>query len=354
MKIAIITDTHAGVKNGSDIFLDYTEKFYSEIFFPYCLKNGITQILHLGDYFDHRKYLNYKVLRRNREMFLERLKEYGMTMDIIPGNHDTYYRNTNNLCSLTELLVYHGDCVNVHMTPTVKEYGGCSIALLPWITAENYAESINFIKTANAPILGAHLELQGFEMMKGAPMVSHGMSADIFSRYEMVLSGHYHTKSTKDNIHYLGVPYEITWSDYNDFKYFHVLDTANRELTAVRNPLILFNRVVYDDSLNDYSKIAVDHLRDTYVRVVVACKKDPYVFDKFIDEINAVEPFDLKIVESFVEYSADSIDDDSIEISDTPSLLNTYVDAIETELDKTRIKNSLNQLYTEAQLVDGI
>jgi DNA repair exonuclease SbcCD nuclease subunit len=354
MRIAILTDTHTGVKNGSDIFLDYTEKFYSEIFFPYCLEHGIKQILHLGDYFDHRKYLNYKVLRRNREMFLEKLVEYGMTMDIIPGNHDTYFRNTNDLCSLTELLVYHKQCVNVYMQPTVKDYDGCSIALLPWIASDNYSESVEFIRNAQASIVGAHLELQGFEMMKGAPAVSHGMSAELFSRYEMVLSGHYHTKSSRDNIHYLGVPYEITWADYADPKYFHVLDTSTRELSAIRNPLTLFNRIVYDDSIHDYSTPDVSHLRNTYVRVVVANKKDPYVFDKYIDAINSIEPFDLKIVESFTEYAADAIDDEAIEVSDTPSLLNTYVDAIETDLDKNRIKSKLHELYTEAQLLDGI
>ena len=354
MNLAILTDTHAGVKNGSDVFLDYTERFYSEVFFPTCLEHGIKHILHLGDYFEHRKYVNYKVLARNREMFLNRLEEYDMTMDIIPGNHDVFFRNTNSLCSLTELLQYHSDRVHVHMSPTVKDYDGLSVALLPWITPENYAESCSFIETAAAPILGAHLELSGFEMMKGAPAVSHGMSPELFSRYEMVLSGHYHTKSSRDNIHYLGVPYEITWADCNDPKYFHILDSTTRELTPVRNNITLFNRLVYDDSLGTAPTIDPKEVAGTYVKVVVAAKKDPYSFDRYIDSINAAEPFDLKIVESFVEYSADAIDDESLEVSDTPSLLNSYVDAIETDLDKNRIKSKLQELYLESQLIEGI
>jgi DNA repair exonuclease SbcCD nuclease subunit len=354
MKIAVLTDTHTGVKNGNDIFLDYTERFYSELFFPYCLKHGIKKIIHLGDYFDHRKYLNYKVLSRNKEMFLDKLEEYDMTMDIIPGNHDTFFRNTNSLCSLTECLQHQSSRVDVIMSPTVREYGGMRIALLPWITVENYAESVAFIEKANAPIIGAHLELEGFEMMKGAPAVSHGMSAGLFSRYEMVLSGHYHTKSSRDNIHYLGVPYEITWADCNDPKYFHVLDATTRELIEVRNPITLFNRLVYDDSVQVPQPIVGTELTGTYVKVVVTSKKDPYAFDKYIDSINAADPFDLKIVESFVEYSADNIDDESIEVSDTPSLLNSYVNAIETDLDKERIKRKLQELYVESQLTDNI
>ena len=83
MKIAIINDTHAGVKNGSDIFLDYSERFYENIFFPYLKENNITKILHLGDYFDHRKYINFKVLKRNYKHFIEHLEENNITMDII-------------------------------------------------------------------------------------------------------------------------------------------------------------------------------------------------------------------------------------------------------------------------------
>ena len=49
MKIAVLNDTHCGARNASDVFLDYFAKFYSDVFFPYCKQNGITQIIHLGD-----------------------------------------------------------------------------------------------------------------------------------------------------------------------------------------------------------------------------------------------------------------------------------------------------------------
>jgi DNA repair exonuclease SbcCD nuclease subunit len=359
MKIAILCDTHAGIKNSSDIFLNYAEKFYGEVFFPYCLKHDIKRIVHLGDYFDNRKVLYTKTLSRNRSMFLEKLREYGMTMDIIPGNHDCAFKNTNDLCSLVEILSHYDDCVNVHMTPTVVDYDGMSMALLPWITAENYAESMAFVETANAPIIGAHLELQGFEMMKGAPSTSHGMDASLFHRYEMVLSGHYHTKSSNGNIHYLGVAYEHTWADCNDPKYFHVLDTSKRQLIAVRNSLCIFKKLVYDDTIYDNAVEAIkqldlSHVSGSFVKVIVAAKKDPYAFDKYIDKINACEPFDLKIVESYAEYQSANVQDDSVCISDTSTLLNTYVDSVETDLDKEKIKSKLQELYAEAQQLDAL
>jgi len=359
MKIAILCDTHAGIKNSSDIFLNYAEKFYSKVFFPYCLKNDIKKIVHLGDYFDNRKVLYTKTLSRNRSMFLEKLREYGMTMDIIPGNHDCAFKNTNDLCSLVEILNHYNDCVQVYMNPTVVNYDGMAMALLPWITSENYAESIKFIETANAPIIGAHLELQGFEMMKGAPSTSHGMDSGLFNRYEMVLSGHYHTKSSNANIHYLGVAFEHTWADCNDPKYFHILDTSTRKLQPVRNNMCIFKKLVYNDTAYDnpvesVKAMDLSHVAGSFVKVIVSSKKDPYAFDKYIDKINANDPFDLKIVESFAEYTSENVADESICVSDTGTLLNTYVDSVETDLDKERIKSKLQELYTEAQQLDAL
>ena len=34
MKVAIITDTHYGARKGSQLFHDYFEMFYKNIFFP--------------------------------------------------------------------------------------------------------------------------------------------------------------------------------------------------------------------------------------------------------------------------------------------------------------------------------
>ena len=99
MKIAVINDTHCGVKNGSDVFLDNAEDFYSKVFFPYLEEHKIDTILHLGDYYDHRRFCNFKALERNRHMFLDVIRAKGITMDIIPGNHDVYFKNTNDLCS---------------------------------------------------------------------------------------------------------------------------------------------------------------------------------------------------------------------------------------------------------------
>lgn len=360
-KVAIINDTHFGVRNGSDIFSTNIEKFFTDTFFPYCIEHGIKDVIHLGDYFDHRKYVNFKTVDASRRSVLSRLAENGMTMTIIPGNHDCYWKNTNELCSLTQLLVHPN--VRLVMEPSVIEFSGLPIAFLPWVCDDNREKSMEFIRTCPASILASHLELSGFTMMRGLPIISHGDDKSMFSRFQMVLSGHYHTKSSQDNIHYLGTQFELTWSDCDDPKFFHVLDCSTRELTPVKNPSILFKKIIYDDltekSVLEYTKRLTARTGDVsgkFVKLIVISKKDVYQFERFVDTLNAMSPFELKIIESSGDLlmSTDGESDGSLTVDDTPTLLNKYIDAIETDLDKARIKQRIQLLLTEAETTDTV
>ena len=358
--VAILNDTHFGVRNGSDVFSDYAGKFFSEVFFPFCVVHGIKDIIHLGDYFDHRKYVNFKTIDVSRKTVLDKLALHGIKMVIIPGNHDCYFKNTNDLCSLTQVLQHPN--VEVLMKPEVRNFHGLDIALLPWICDDNVVESMEFIKTCPAPILAAHLELSGFTMMRGLPVISHGQDKDQFSRFELVLSGHYHTKSSQANVHYLGTQFELTWSDCNDPKYFHVLDCATRELVPVHNKLTLFKKFVYDDGAAsrplDYIKTIITDLPSIagcFVKIVVVSKKDTFAFERFIDMVNSASPFELKIVESSIELSNADLDGDGeIALDDTATLLNRYIDSLSTDLDKDRIKSRMQYLLAEAEHLEVV
>ena len=183
--------------------------------------------------------------------------------------------------SLKELLGYFVKDVNIIMEPTVMQYDSCRIALLPWINPENYEDSMKFVANCDASVLGAHLELAGFDVQPGMPAL-HGMSPKDFERFEMVWSGHYHTKQSRGNITYFGTQFEMTWADCNDPKFFHVFDTETREVTAVRNPLTIFSKFVYDDADPACPEgIDVSTFKGQFVKVVVKSKKDPFKFDRF-------------------------------------------------------------------------
>tara|TARA_B100000963_G_C22584481_1_gene652412 strand:- start:269 stop:1330 length:1062 start_codon:yes stop_codon:yes gene_type:complete len=351
MKVAVLNDTHCGIRNSSDIFLNNAADFYSKVFFPYCKEHNIKQIIHLGDYYDNRKFMNFKAQNHSRKSFLDPMRELGMRMDIIPGNHDTYYKNTNDLNSLKELLGYYMNEIHIIMEPTVMEYGSLKIAMIPWINQENYDDTMKFIKCCKADWCGAHLELDGFEMMRGIKNV-HGMDRKIFSKFEKVLTGHFHVGSQQDNIWYLGSQMEFFWSDAHDKKYFHVIDTETREVEKILNPNTLFHKVLYNDDKIDYNNYDVSQCDQKFVKVVVVNKKDSFLFDRFIDRIQSENIHELKIAENFQEFTGENVHDDSMEFDDTPKIVDSYVDGVDTDLDKDKIKVQMRELMTEAQALE--
>ena len=271
-------------------------------------------------------------------------------MDIIPGNHDTYYKNTNELNALKECLGHYMNEVHIVMEPTVMQYGSLSMGLLPWMCSDNFDQSMNFIKECKADWLGAHLELRDFEMMRGLKN-THGMDPKLFQKFEQVLSGHYHTASKRDNIWYLGNPMEFFWSDAHDPKYFHVLDTETRQIEKVRNTYTLFEKIVYNDKeicYNNYNK----NLSKKFVKVVVAEKTDPFTFDRFIDNIQNQDIYELKIAENFNEFMGENVEDEDMNFEDTTEIVDTYIEAVDTDLDKDKIKIQMRELMTEAQALE--
>ena len=351
MKVAILNDTHCGIRNSADVFINYQEDFYNKVFFPHLLENDIKHILHLGDYYEHRRFVNFKALSSNRKVFLDKLREYGITMDIIPGNHDVYYKNTNDLNSLKELLGHYMNEVTIVQDPTVLDYDGLKVGLVPWINNENEQQINEFLSNCSADVIGGHFELLGFDMLRGVPCTD-GMTTKNLQRFDLVVSGHYHCKSNQGNIHYLGSQMEFFWNDAHDDKFFHVLDTSTRELEAVRNPLTLFERIYYDDEKHNYSEMDLEHLDGKFVKVVVTNKSDPFTFDRFLDRVQSRKIHDLKIQENFTEFLGENVGDSGLEVENTVDLLQSYVDNVETVLDKTRLKTELVNLMTEAESLE--
>jgi DNA repair exonuclease SbcCD nuclease subunit len=346
MKIALITDTHFGARSDSQPFDQYFKKFYEEVFFPTLKSRDITHIIHLGDTFDRRKYINYQTLKSCREYFFDRLKILDIKCLMLAGNHDTYFKNTNDVNS-PDLLLKDYDNIEVLDDPSNVVFSDTNFCMIPWICADNFKQTMEVIEQSSADICLGHLELAGFAMFKGQEN-QDGMDPTVFKNFKFVGSGHFHHKSTKGNIHYLGNPYHMFWYDYEDDRGFHILDTETLDLEFVKNPNTIFAKYYYDDEKEDPLKFDAEQFRSKLVKVIVINKKDFYKFDKFVDNIYKVNPLELKIVEDFSEFETEALDE-TIDLEDTMTLLSNYVESIETDVDKEKLKTILKTLYVEAQ-----
>ena len=145
---------------------------------------------------------------------------------------------------------------------------------------------------------------------------------------------------------------EFFWSDAHDPKYFHIIDTETREIEKVHNPYTLFEKIVYNDEKMDYNNYDVSNLDDKFVKVVVVNKSDTFVFDRFIDRIQNQNIHELKIAENFNEFIGENVEDESLTVDDTGQLVDDYIEAVDTDLDKDRIKVQMRELMTEAQALE--
>jgi len=343
MKIALITDTHWGVRNDSTLFLDLNKKFLDTVFFPELEKQNINTIIHLGDLVDRRKYVNILTATRVRQDFLDPLKERGMNVYIIAGNHDCFYKNTNKINALQELVLEPFHIID--NDPLEVTFDGLNMLLVPWICDNNRGNILECIDNTTAQICMGHFEIEKFPMYKGMPS-EYGDSPSMVQKFDMVMSGHYHTRSHAKNIWYLGAHAEFTWSDYNDPRGFHIFDTQTRELTFIENPYRVFHKIFYKDSI---TPVIPDNVNTSIIKVVIQSKEDPYKFDNFIAELEAANPVELQIVEDHLNLHLEDESNIIDEAESTLDIFRKYIGKLEIQSSiKESLENLIVDLYTEA------
>jgi len=274
--------------------------------------------------------------------YFDRLRDMGITVHTIVGNHTAYYKNTNDV-NAVDLLLREYDNVKTYSEVSSIMVGDCNITLVPWINSENQEMSHALIKKSRSPICMGHLELIGFRVHRGYIM-EHGTDASIFNKFDKVFSGHYHTRSDNGKIFYLGNPYEIYWNDCNDTRGFHLFETETQELTAVDNPYSIFHVLYYED--HDHQLFDARQLKNKIVKVVVKKKSDQVKFEKFIDKLYAANVAELKIVENFA--LQESAEFEAFESEDTLSILNRYIEESEIDLDRSKVQKLIQEVYQEA------
>lgn len=270
-----------------------------------------------------------------RNVFLEPLSKV-KNVHLIVGNHDIYHKDNNDTNSLSELL--KGYNFNFYTNPV--EINGS--LLIPWITPENAERSLAAIKNTKAKMCFGHFEINGFDVIKGVTC-EHGLLAKIFAKFDLVASGHFHIRSRKDNIQYIGSPYEMTWNDYDTPKGFCVFDTETNQLEFIQNKNTIFEKIYYKDDINTLN------VKEKYVKVIVQSKQTNIKFEKYIDELESFGPADLKIIE---EINTETIDDIIDETESTDTILRKYIDNLDVELDKKKLQSLFVELYNEA-LIEG-
>jgi DNA repair exonuclease SbcCD nuclease subunit len=245
----IITDTHLGVRNNSNEWIDIHREFFFEWFIPLCRKNYRKGdcLVHLGDVFDSRQSLNLKVLNLGIEIFEALSEIFHDGIYIICGNHDIYGKNSNDINSLKALKWIPG--ISIYEEPISIKFGEKNVFMMPW-RKDHEEESTCLKSTDPHDYLFCHTDIRGL-MFNKFTKIDEGISYQDLDKFERVYSGHVHYAQKYGKVRMLGSPYQLTRSDTENTKGITILDFTSGEEQFFENTISpRFIRIPFEKVLN--------------------------------------------------------------------------------------------------------
>ena len=276
-KYGLMTDLHFGISNNNSDILNWQKKAMNKSI-KYFKNNNVNNIIILGDVFDNQNLNSTLIMYEVIKIFGKLSSEFDNVW-VLVGNHDMYYKNSREVNILSVLL--KNKYMNVHVVDQFTQID--NISLCPWIVDEKDIENI---KNDNKNILIAHLEINGFYYNKQSKISTKGLNKSLFKKYDMVLSGHFHSKQHQDNIHYLGTMMPLKWNEYNEPHGIHILNTETLELTFHDLEISMFDVLKFDKDKN-YDLESLDAYKNKHVKILLQ-NWDRDVYNKMISNIGIV------------------------------------------------------------------
>ena len=328
--IGVVGDLHIGARSGNKLYHEYFNLFFQDLF-SWIDKNSVKEVIQLGDLFDVRKHVDTWCLDFFKKNFVEEVLKRDLKVYVIVGNHDIHFKDSLEVNTPRLVLSEWPENFVVIDTPQEFVIDRMKFLLVPWITKLNRDLIEKTCKESKADYLCGHFEFNGFPMHKGSNAKSSHEHQG-YSKFKKVFSGHYHTKSERDNVIYAGTPYETTWIDANDEKGFYVIKSG--KISFVPN-VHTFHEYVKFPETRDVGK--------KFIRGVIEDSSDKKAIERWKNELLSTNPHDLKFQEKTQVVLASSVN--MAKIKSTEELIFEFVDETETQLDKTKIKNMMAGFY---------
>lgn len=234
----IIGDLHFGVKKFNKDFFNLQKDYLHQI----LSKHRNECVFQLGDIFDNRTITDNELLVEVYDLFEEVCLDYDIQFNAILGNHDLYYKNNDALSVLN--IFNRIPNFNLISNCSAMNIEGMKILCVPY----NCNQSLDFSMIENFDFIFGHFDIKGFDYMTGVSS-SNGFESNQFKNVN-VISGHYHKHQRKDNILYIGTPYQITWGDFSNNNGYYTLE--NKTLTFIENNISPkhIKLFIQDDKIN--------------------------------------------------------------------------------------------------------
>jgi DNA repair exonuclease SbcCD nuclease subunit len=345
-RVWFITDTHLGVRNNSNEWIDQMREYFNDWFFPLVRKHYRPGdvLIHLGDFFDSRQSINLKVLNLGVSVAEEFSNIFESGVYFIVGNHDIWGKTTNEVNSLKSIKWIPG--ISILENPVSLTLNDKRFFMMPW-RKDHEEEEMTLEKALPHDVLCCHTDIRGLKFNRYVNIES-GANQDKFNKFGRVYSGHIHYAQKVGNINMLGSPYELTRSDMDNTKSITLLDLETmKEEIYVNDFSPRFRKLYFSDILNMCQEELEPLFRNNFIDVMI----DPVMSLKaplniLTDTINTqrslkFHPYDP----NQTSLSQQMIESEGKQFN-VVDFIKDYVDAMDCEEEtKTKIVKSLTSLH---------
>lgn len=290
--IYLIGDTHFGIKNNSMEWSEIQKDFFMKFFFDKVDKDFDENrdiIVFEGDIFHYREAVNVRVQNEVLDLFTILAKKFKRGVFAITGNHDTYYKDKNEVHSLRTL----GNLApNIHIfeSPEILSINDThEFLMLPWVDDQAKMKNILADHLDFCEYVICHADIVGFKFNKWAS-VEKGLEKESLSGFKRVYSGHIHIRQEKGNILYTGTPYQMDRGDQGNTKGIYRLKVDDPAITEtfIRNttsPRFLKYDIM--DLLEMTKPAILEDFANNFIDVMINVKfANKFSVPRFLEELS--------------------------------------------------------------------
>lgn len=275
-RIYVLGDLHLGIKNASIEWSDIQTQYLLKDFINSIEDDGFDPnldiLIQVGDWHHVRESTNVRIQNVSFEVAKVLTDRFKKGVHVILGNHDVYYKDKTEVHSLIGMDKMFNNFY-VYDSPTKININGIhKILLMPWIdSTDKFKKELD--RFPGTDYMFCHADIKGAALSKTTKL-EHGVEYSDLTGFKKIYSGHIHIRQSKNNLIYVGTPYQMDRGDSGNSKGFYVLDLeaekiSERFIENTTSPRFLkFNakdlmQMPLDEALslmrNNFVDIYIDH-----------------------------------------------------------------------------------------------
>ena len=271
MKIAHIADTHFGKDLKKVNFADVDQPFWMQKFLEDITKEQVDVVVMAGDIYDD-KIQPIKAINLFGD-FLATLNDLGITVFIVPGNHDQADRLAANSNILKKQHIHFASEISRELVHITLPMGDEKVVfwLLPYVEPinvrrvlgrddiTNYDSAVRELlaeqpldkEAVNVIVAHQNVLAGATERILNDHEVDIGYSGQVdytaFDAFDYVALGHIHGMQTvgRDTVRYAGAPLQYDFSEEGRWKGYLLVEIAGKnKITITEKPLEMLHEVM--------------------------------------------------------------------------------------------------------------